>query len=199
MILQCNKLRLHITSYRVSHIEMHKVNWLWQMKRWLRFSISYLRWPIQEVMSFGFYQRVFKKVILAGFNSLRQKGCQISVKNWIFDDPFYKKGQVLIIWVLRTIKPSGSVIFLMNWGCWGHWGHWGCRGHWGHWGCRGFKVCNITTDDFRVILGIEFSFSLMSWKRYMFCWIMKYHVEFQHLFCRRLLRPDYITCLKTFW
>ena len=32
------------------------------------FSISYLRWPIQEVMTFGFYQPVFKKVTLAGFN-----------------------------------------------------------------------------------------------------------------------------------
>ena len=92
---------------------MHKVNWLWQMDR-LRFSISYLRWPIQEVMTFGFYQPVFKKVILAGLNSLWQKGCQISVKNWIFDDPFYKKGLVLIIWVLRMIKPSGSVIFWWN-------------------------------------------------------------------------------------
>ena len=73
-----------------------------------------LKWPVQEVMTFGFYQPVFKKVILAGLNSLRQKGCHISVKNWIFDDPFYKKGLVLVIWVLRMIKPSGSVIFLMN-------------------------------------------------------------------------------------
>ena len=80
----------------------------------LEFSISYLRWPIQEVMTFGFYQTVFKKVIMAGLNSLRQKGCQISVKNWIFDDPFYKKGVVLIIWVRKMIKPSGSVNFLRS-------------------------------------------------------------------------------------
>jgi hypothetical protein len=26
---------------------------------------------------------------------------------------------------------------------------------------------------------------------------MKYHVEFLHLFCRRLLRPAYVTFLKT--
>ena len=39
---------------------------------------------------------------------------QISVKNWIFDDPFHKKGLVLIIWVLGMIKPTGSVDFLMK-------------------------------------------------------------------------------------
>ena len=38
---------------------------------------------------------------------------QISVKNWIFDDPFHKKGLVLVILVLGMIKSSGSVIFLM--------------------------------------------------------------------------------------
>ena len=37
----------------------------------------------------------FSKVTLAGLNSLRQKEYQISVKNWIFDDPFHKKGPVL--------------------------------------------------------------------------------------------------------
>ena len=46
--------------YRVSHIEMDRVNWLRQMDN-LRFSISNLRWPVQEVMAFGFYQPVFKK------------------------------------------------------------------------------------------------------------------------------------------
>ena len=123
----CFLIRNFLIQFRVSHIEMKKVNLLWQIDR-LSFSISYLRWPIQEVMTFGFYQPVFKKVILAGLNSLWQKGCQISVKNWIFDDPFYKKGLILIIWVLRMIKPSGSIIFLMKWGCQGHWGHWGCWG-----------------------------------------------------------------------
>ena len=151
----------------MSHIEMNKVNWLWQMET-LRFPISYLRWPIQEVMTFSFYQPVFKKVILAGLNSLRQKGCQISVKNWIFDDPFYKKGLVLIIWVLKMIKPSGSVKFLMKWGFRGHWGHWGCWGHWGHWGCSGFKARKIPTEDYRVIQASEFSFILMFWKKNFF-------------------------------
>ena len=58
--------------YRVSHIEMNKVNWLWKMER-LRFSISYLRRPIQEVMTFGFYEPIFKKILKASRNSLRQE------------------------------------------------------------------------------------------------------------------------------
>ena len=36
----------------------------------------------------------------ASLSSLRQKEYQISVKNWIFDDLFHKKGLVLVIWVL---------------------------------------------------------------------------------------------------
>ena len=43
------------------------------------------------VRSRGFHQPVFKKIASAGLNSLRQKGCQILVKNWIFNDPFHKK------------------------------------------------------------------------------------------------------------
>ena len=38
----------------------------------------------------------------------------ISVKNWIFDDTFYKKGPVLVILVPGMIQPSGSVIFVMK-------------------------------------------------------------------------------------
>jgi hypothetical protein len=57
---------------------------------------------------------VFKKVAWAGLNSLRQKEYQILVKNWISDDPFHKKGQVLIILVPGMIQPSGSVIFWLN-------------------------------------------------------------------------------------
>ena len=43
-----------------------------------------------------------------------QEECQISLKNWIFDDPLHKKGLVLVIWVLGMIKPSGSVDFFMK-------------------------------------------------------------------------------------
>ena len=107
----------------------------------------------------------------SGLKSLRHKEYQISVKYLIFDDPFHKKGLVLIIWVLGMIKPSESVNILMKWGCWGHWGYWG---HWGHWGCRGFKAWKITTEDFRVIQALEFSFILMFWKNIdlVYSWII---------------------------
>ena len=104
-----------------------------------------------------------------------------SVTNWIFDDPFHKNGPVLVILVPGIIKPSGSVIFLMKWGCWGHWGHWGCWGCRGHWGCKGSKAWKITTDDCRVIQVPEFSFILMFWKQIFFVRIVKYQVEFWHL------------------
>ena len=61
-----------------------------------------------------FINQFSKKMTFAGLNSLQQKEYQISVKNWIFDDPFHKKGQVLVIWVLGMIKPSGSVDLLMK-------------------------------------------------------------------------------------
>ena len=38
----------------------------------------------------------------------------ISVKNWIFDDSFHKKGPVLVILVPGMIQPSQSVMFLMK-------------------------------------------------------------------------------------
>ena len=59
---------------------------------------------------------------------------QISVKIWIFDDPFHKKGLLLVTFLPGSIQPSGAVICLMKWDCKGHWGH---GGHWGCWGCRG--------------------------------------------------------------
>jgi hypothetical protein len=40
-----------------------------------------------------------------GLNGLRQKGCHILVKNWIFDDPFHKKLPVLVILVPAMITP----------------------------------------------------------------------------------------------
>ena len=147
--------------------------------------------------TFEFYQPVFKKVTLAGLNSLRKKKVPDISKKWIFDDPFQKKGLVLIIWVVGMISPSGSVIFLMKWGCRGHWGHWGCWGCRGHWGCKGSKAWKITTDDCRVIQVPEFSFILMFWKQIFFVRIMKYQVEFWNLLSWRLLRPAYVTFLKT--
>ena len=72
---------------------------------------------------------------------------QISVKIWIFDDPFHKNGPLLVTFLPGSIQPSGAVICLMKWGCKGHWGHGGCWGCRGHWGCRGSKVWKITTED----------------------------------------------------
>ena len=86
-------------------------------------------------------------------------------KNLIFDYLFHKKGLVVVIWVIGMIKPSGSVIFSMKWGCRGHWGHWGCWGHWGHWGCRGFKAWKIITEDFRIIQAFKFNFNFTFWKK----------------------------------
>ena len=77
--------------------------------------LNYGGWWVQEVLPFEFHQPVFKKVTSSGLNSLRQKRSQILVKNGIFDDPFHKKGQVLVILVPGMIQPSGSVIFLTIW------------------------------------------------------------------------------------
>jgi hypothetical protein len=66
------------------------------------------------VWTFKFHQPVFKKVTPVGLNSLRKKKVPDISKKLIFDDPFHKKGLVLIIWVVGMISPSGSVIFLMK-------------------------------------------------------------------------------------
>ena len=52
-----------------------------------------------------------------GLSSLRQKRCHISVKNWIFDDPFHKKLPILVILVPVMIRllGLGSFFFLGNW------------------------------------------------------------------------------------
>ena len=133
----------------------------------------------------------------AGLNSLRQKECQISVKNWIFDDPFHKKGLILVICVLGMIKPSGSVNFLMKWGCWGHWGHWGCWGHWGHWGSRGFKAWKNHYWGLQSHPGVWIHLYFYVLKKRILGRIMKFQIKFWHLFCWRLLRPANAIFLKT--
>ena len=70
----------------------------------------------------------------------------------ILDEPFSKKGPLLIICVPCMIQPSISVILLINWSCIGHWV------------CRESKVWKIITEDSRVIQVLEFSFILMFWK-----------------------------------
>ena len=49
---------------------------------------------VTRVTHLCFIIQFSKKVASAGLNSLRQKEYQISVKKWIFDDPFHKKGPV---------------------------------------------------------------------------------------------------------
>ena len=51
-----------------------------------------------------------------GLSSLRQKGCHISVKNWIFDDPFHKKLPILVILVPVMIRLLAFASFF-----WGNW------------------------------------------------------------------------------
>ena len=111
---------IFLVIYRVSHNDMIKSKWLWGVERLRILMIHHLWLHGHKGNSFVFHQPVFKKIASAGLNSLRQKGCQILVKNWIFDDPFHKKGPLLVILGPGMIQPSGSVILLMKWGCWGH-------------------------------------------------------------------------------
>ena len=135
--ISLNKSSFISRRYRVSHIETFLLKWLWQIEIWqLDFAWRYLYIP--EVWKFEFHQPRFRKLAKAGLNSLRQKGYHISVKIWIFDDPFHKKGPVLVILRPLMINPSNSVSSLRKWGCRGCWGQWGCRGCWGQLDCKGF-------------------------------------------------------------
>ena len=80
----------------------------------MKILIIYLWLHVHKGCPFVFHQPVFKKVALAGLNSLRQKEYRILVKNWIFNDLFHEKGQALIILVQEMIQASGSVKILMK-------------------------------------------------------------------------------------
>ena len=84
----------------------------------------------------------------------------------------------MVIVVPGIIQPSVSVIFLIKWGCIGHWGHGGCWGCRGHWGSRGSKAWKITSENIKVIQVDEFSFIWMFWKQLFLGRIMKYQDEF---------------------
>ena len=92
------------------------------------------------------------------------------MKIWLFDDSFNKKGTVLVIFVPAMIQPSGPRSSLVKKGFWGCRGCWGCRGRWGQRGCRGSKAWKGTTEDFRIIKILEFSFILMFWRILFFCY-----------------------------
>ena len=55
----------------------------------------------------------FSKKWLASTAS-QQKKYQISVKNWIFDDPIYQKGLLLVIWVLGMINRSNDQTIMIS-------------------------------------------------------------------------------------
>ena len=98
--------------YRVSQSDMF-FKWLWGVER-LRILMIYLWLHGHKGCPFVFHWTVLKKVASAGLNSLRQKGYQILVKKWIFDDPFHIKGPSLVVLVPWKIQPSGSLLFLWN-------------------------------------------------------------------------------------
>ena len=56
-----------------------------------------------------FHQPIFKKMISAGLNSLREKEYQISVKNGIFEDPCHKKGLIMVILGARDDQTIRSI------------------------------------------------------------------------------------------
>ena len=96
---KCNQFTLFsVHRYRVSHFEMDFMNWLWQIKI-CKFDLVWRWFWNTEIGNFWVPQLFSKKVTSVGLNSLQQKGYQISVKNWIFDDPFHEKGPVLVITV----------------------------------------------------------------------------------------------------
>ena len=80
----------------------------------MRILIIYLWLHVHKGCPFVFHQPVFKKVALAGLNSLRQKEYPILVKNRFFDYLFLEKGQILIILMLEMIQASGLVKISMK-------------------------------------------------------------------------------------
>ena len=83
---------------------MNDSKWLWKVEGSVIF-LNYGAYWLQEVLhlsNIAWPQQPLTEKVL------------ISVKNWIFDDIFYKKGPVLVILVPGMIQPSGSVILLMK-------------------------------------------------------------------------------------
>ena len=103
-------------------------------------------------------------------NGLRQKGCHILVKNWIFGDPFHKKNdKQWLFWCQWWSDHQDQEVF------------------WGNWTLEAVeaselteatdvneagevsKAWKITTEDFRVNNILEFTFTLMFWGN-LFLW-----------------------------
>ena len=153
-------------TYRVSHIETNDSKWLWEVEGSIIFLNYGAQW-LQEDCTFVFYQPVFKKMTLAGLNSLFRKSVRYQWKIGFFTIYSTNRDLYWSFGFWGWSNHQDQHFFLMKWGCWGHWGHWGCWGRWGHWGCRSFKAWKTTTEDFRVILAFKFSFIFMFKKSFL--------------------------------
>ena len=146
-------------------IRICKLNWIW---RWF--------WNA-EIGNFWVPQPFFKKITSAGLNSLNQKKYQISVKIGFLMIHFTKRGQYWTFWCQGWTNHLEQEVFWWN---------------------RVFEAVEvsevagvdqvneaaevlgpkkITTDDFRVIQVLEFTFILLFGKTFLGGWIMKYHIE----------------------
>ena len=111
--LNCNnapkvRIQIHtwcINFYRVSHIEMFLLKWLWQIEICkLDFVLRYLYIP--EVWKFEFHQPVFKKLTLAVASTAPARKFNMSFHNSIkiFTDIWY-----LFCW--RLLRPTYATFF----------------------------------------------------------------------------------------
>ena len=109
------KCPLFVNNYKVQGVSFR--NGLYELALTDRYA-SQIQFEDGSVMLrqgiFGYHNYFSKKLTSAGLNGLRQKGYQISVKNWIFDDLFHNKGPVMVILVPGIIESSGPVNFLMK-------------------------------------------------------------------------------------
>ena len=139
-----------------------------------------------------FINQFSKKMTSAGLSSLRVSDISENLDFW-WSIP--QKGTGIGHLGARDdqiIKISN--FFLMKWGCWGHWGCWCCWGHW-VWVLRPGKPLLRTSEPSRHLNSALFLyFEKKNLRR-----IMKYHIEFLHLFCQRLFRPAHVIFLKTGW
>ena len=111
-----------VIKYRVSHSDMDFENWLWGVEK-LRNLMIYLWVHGQKGYPFLFHHPFFKKVALAGLNSLLQIGYHMLVKKLDFWWSIPQKGTIVGHFGARNDPAIRISNFLMKWGCRGHWGH----------------------------------------------------------------------------
>ena len=115
------------------------------------------------------------------------------MKNWIFDDPFQKKGPVLVIWVIGMIQPWGWIKF---------WGNEAVEVIEATEAVEVIEAAEILRPGKSLLRTSESSGFLNSNSFWCFenisILIVSWNIIFQflNLFCLKLLRPAYITFLK---